>query len=108
MSCPRTSVVSLFTQSSRLRLQLAEASPSIALNLTLFDAPTGASGTLGRHIATSGPYSDAISGVLIDKVTLLPGRYLVVPSTYKPGVLASFKLIMYSTVSGVQLSPMKR
>ncbi|KAI0753163.1 hypothetical protein C8Q80DRAFT_1097736, partial [Daedaleopsis nitida] len=96
------------TAQLKLRLQLAESEPSIALNLTLFNATTGSSGTLGRHIATSGPYSDAISGVLIDKVSLQPGRYLIVPSTYKPGVLASFKLIMYSTVSGVQLSPTKR
>ncbi|TFK84241.1 cysteine proteinase [Polyporus arcularius HHB13444] len=90
----------------KLRLQLSEPSPSIALNLTIFNTSTGS--TLGRHIATSGPYSDVISGVVIEKLTLQPGRYLVVPSTFKPGVLAGFRLIVYSTASGVQLSPVER
>ena len=47
----------------RFRLQLAAPSPSLALNLTLFNPPAGA-GALGRHVATSGPYSDAIAGVI--------------------------------------------
>lgn len=92
----------------RVRLKLAEPSPSIALNVTIFNTSTSTTSTLGRHIATSGPYSDAISGVFIEKVSLQPGKYLVVPSTYKPGVLADFKLIVYSTVSGVQLTPPKQ
>ncbi|TBU31057.1 hypothetical protein BD311DRAFT_657405, partial [Dichomitus squalens] len=91
----------------RFRLQLAEPSPSIALNLTVFNLPIG-TGALGRHVATSGPYSDAISGVVIEKLTLQPGKYLVVPSTYKAGVQAAFRLIMYSAVSGVQLVPRKK
>ncbi|KAI0690918.1 hypothetical protein C8T65DRAFT_87074 [Cerioporus squamosus] len=90
----------------KFRLQLSEPSPSIALNLTVFN--TSAGSTLGRHIATSGPYSDSVSGVVIENLTLQPGRYLVVPSTYKPGVLAGFRLVVYSTVSGVQLNPAKR
>ena len=93
----------------RFRLQLAEpsSSSSVALNLTVFNPPTGA-GALGRHVATSGPYSDAISGVVIEKLALQPGKYVVVPSTYRAGVQAAFKLIVYSTVSGVQLVPMQR
>ncbi|RPD57666.1 cysteine proteinase, partial [Lentinus tigrinus ALCF2SS1-6] len=90
----------------KFRLQLSEPSPSLALNLTVFNTSTGT--TLGRHVATSGPYSDALSGVVIENLTLQPGRYLVVPSTYKPGMIAAFRLIVYSTVSGVQLSPVKR
>ncbi|KAI1791151.1 hypothetical protein LXA43DRAFT_1082820 [Ganoderma leucocontextum] len=91
----------------RFRLQLAAPSPSIALNLTVFNPPAGA-GALGRHVATSGPYSDAISGVVIETLSLQPGRYLVVPSTYKAGVQAAFRLIMYSTASGVQIVPIKK
>ncbi|TBU43387.1 hypothetical protein BD309DRAFT_991045 [Dichomitus squalens] len=90
----------------RFRLQLTEPSPPVALNVTVFNLPTG-TGALGRHVATSGPYSDAISGVIIEKLTLQAGKYLVVPSTYKAGVQAAFRLIMYSTVSGVQLVPRK-
>ncbi|EJF55966.1 hypothetical protein DICSQDRAFT_175357 [Dichomitus squalens LYAD-421 SS1] len=90
----------------RFRLQLTEPSPPVALNVTVFNLPTG-TGALGRHVATSGPYCDAISGVIIEKLTLQAGKYLVVPSTYKAGVQAAFRLIMYSTVSGVQLVPRK-
>ncbi len=90
----------------RFRLQLAAPSPSTALNLTVFNPPAGA-GALGRHVATSGPYSDAIAGVVIETLSLQPGRYLVVPSTYKAGVQAAFRLVMYSSASGVQLVPIK-
>ncbi|PIL33578.1 hypothetical protein GSI_04201 [Ganoderma sinense ZZ0214-1] len=91
----------------RFRLQLAAPAPSLALNLTLFNPPTGA-GALGRHVATSGPYSDAIAGVVIETLALQPGRYLVVPSTYKAGVQAAFSLVMYSSVAGVQIAPVKK
>ncbi|KAM5543052.1 hypothetical protein V8D89_003436 [Ganoderma adspersum] len=91
----------------RFRLQLAAPSPSLTLNLTLFNPPTGA-GALGRHVATSGPYSDAVAGVVIETRSLQPGRYLLVPSTYKAGVQASFRLIMYSSVAGVQMAPIKK
>ena len=90
----------------RFRLQLAAPSPSTALNLTVFNPPAGA-GALGRHVATSGPYSDAIAGVVIETLSLQPGRYLVVPSTYKAGVQAAFRLVMYSSASGVQIVPIK-
>ena len=69
-------------------MQLAAPSPSLALNLTLFNPPAGAGG-LGRHVATSGPYSDAIAGVVIETRALQPGRYLPVPSTYKAGAEAA-------------------
>ena len=91
----------------RFRLQLAAPSPSLALNLTLFNPPAGA-GALGRHVATSGPYSDAIAGVVIETRALQPGRYLVVPSTYKAGAEGAFRLIMYSSVAGVQIAPIKK
>ncbi|RPD57684.1 cysteine proteinase, partial [Lentinus tigrinus ALCF2SS1-6] len=90
----------------KFRLQLSQPSPSLALNLTVFNTSTGS--TLGRHVATSGPYSDALSGVVIENLTLQPGRYLVVPSTYRPEMIAAFRLVVYSAVSGVQLSPVKR
>ena len=92
----------------RFRLQLAAPSPSLALNLTLFNPPAGAGAALGRHVATSGPYSDAIAGVVIEPRALQPGRYLVVPSTYKAGAEAAFRLIMYSSVAGVQIAPIKK
>ena len=94
---------------TRLRLQFAAPCPSASLNLTVFNAPAaGARASLGRHVATSGPYSDAVSGVLIEQLTLQQGRYLVVPSTYNTGVEAGFRLIVYSNVAGVQVVPVQR
>ncbi|KAG8750128.1 cysteine protease [Ceratobasidium sp. 428] len=71
-------------------------SPAPALNLTLFERnPRGA---VGRQVATSGPYSDAVSGVLLPKTTVPPGTYLFVPSTYYPGVFAGFQIVVYSAM----------
>ncbi|KAH9855926.1 hypothetical protein C2E23DRAFT_723547 [Lenzites betulinus] len=81
----------------RFRLQLARAHPTASLNLTIFHASAGA--TSSTHIATSGPYSDATSGVVIPQTTFQPGRYLAIPSTYNPGIQAGFVLIVYSTAA---------
>ncbi|KAI8978288.1 hypothetical protein BD414DRAFT_495116 [Trametes punicea] len=85
------------------RLQLARSPPTASLNLTLFKILAMARS--GAIMATSGPYSDAISGVVIPQMTLQPGRYILVPSTYSPGIQADFVLVIYSTVSGVQVTP---
>ncbi|KAI0369024.1 cysteine proteinase [Pilatotrama ljubarskyi] len=93
------------TSHLQFRLQLAKSSPTASLNLTIFDASIGmASNT---HIATSGPYSDARSGVVIPQRTFQPGRYLAIPSTHSPGIRTDFVLIVYSTVS-VEVIPAKR
>jgi calpain-7 len=75
--------------------------PSIPLNLTVFPGPTH---NLGRHVATSGPYSDALPGVAVPETAITAGTYLLIPSTFRPGAQAHFKIIVYSTVGGVQLS----
>ncbi|KAH9889397.1 hypothetical protein C8Q73DRAFT_653542, partial [Cubamyces lactineus] len=90
----------------QFRLQLTKPSPAASLNLTIFNAET--TSVSGTHLATSGPYSDAISGVVIQQTTFQPGRYLLVPSTYNPGILTDFVLIVYSTVSGVRVLPSAR
>ncbi|KAI0669613.1 hypothetical protein C8Q78DRAFT_1070706 [Trametes maxima] len=90
------------TSQLKFRLQLVRPTPTASLNLTMFNTSAGA--TSGAHIATSGPYSDAISGVVIPLTTFQPGRYIAIASTYNPGVLAGFVLIVYSTVS-VQVTP---
>lgn len=68
----------------------------MSINATLFRLNGN---RLGQHVATSGPYSDARSGVVTPQVVLQPGRYVVVPSTYNPGLEASFKLVVYSSES---------
>ncbi|KIK39167.1 hypothetical protein CY34DRAFT_770204 [Suillus luteus UH-Slu-Lm8-n1] len=82
------------------RLQLLARAPGVSTNLSLFPS---SSTNLQRCIASSGPYSDALSGVDIPKRNISPGKYYLVPSTYHAGVQAQFRMIVYSTVSGVEV-----
>ncbi|KIK22314.1 hypothetical protein PISMIDRAFT_102567, partial [Pisolithus microcarpus 441] len=80
------------------RLHLTSGSPSTTLNLSLFPAVDPFSSN--RPLASSGPYSDALSGVDIPKRTLRAGKYWLVPSTWAAGVQAKFKLVVYCSDSG--------
>ncbi|KAF5375558.1 hypothetical protein D9615_009157 [Tricholomella constricta] len=86
----------------KIRLQLLRPFTPTSLNITIF--PASSDGALRRHIATSGAYNDAISGVVTPQISLGPGKYWAVPSTYNPGVEAGFQLFVYTTVSGVRIS----
>ncbi|EEB93679.1 hypothetical protein MPER_07629 [Moniliophthora perniciosa FA553] len=81
----------------QIRLQLDKPQTSTSMNVTIYPASQGI--TPDRHISTSGGYDDALPGVITPMTILSKGRYWIVPSTYNPGVQASFKLIVYSTVS---------
>ncbi|KAF8608405.1 cysteine proteinase [Ceratobasidium sp. AG-I] len=85
------------------RLQIISKPPLLssapALNLTLFERSI--QGTPGKQVATSGAYSDAVSGVLLPSTPVRPGTYLFIPSTYYPGVLSGFQIIVYSTAGTV-------
>lgn len=70
-----------------------------ALNLTLFERTI--QGTPGKQVATSGAYSDALSGVLLPGTSVRPGIYLLIPSTYYPGVLAGFQIMVYGSAGTV-------
>ncbi|KAG8738243.1 cysteine protease [Ceratobasidium sp. 414] len=86
--------------SARLQVTSKQAvSPAPALNLTLFERTPR--GTPGKQVATSGAYSDAVSGVLLPRATVRPGTYLFVPSTYYPGVLSGFQIVVYSAAGTV-------
>ncbi|KAI0691496.1 hypothetical protein BC835DRAFT_1431695, partial [Cytidiella melzeri] len=91
----------------KIRLHLATPDSSIALNVTLFRSTPRH--TLGHHVATSGPYADAVCGVVTPQMTLPSGSYFVVPSTYNPGVQAEFKLLVYTSANGavVELTHVK-
>ncbi|KAG2055542.1 cysteine proteinase [Suillus hirtellus] len=80
------------------RLQLLSRVPGVSTNLSLFP-----SSNLQRCIASSGPYSDALSGVDIPKRSISPGKYYLVPSTYHAGVHAQFRIVVYSGVSGTEV-----
>ncbi|KAB5593816.1 calpain-like protease palB [Ceratobasidium theobromae] len=85
---------------SSSRLQMISSpplSPAPALNLTLFER--NAQGLPGKQVATSGAYSDAVSGVLLPNISLRPGTYLFVPSTYYPGVIGDFQILLYATTN---------
>jgi calpain-7 len=75
--------------------------PAVPLNVTLFPGATSGTG-LGRHIATSGSYSDALPGVSLPETQLAAGSYVLVPSTFRPGVQARFRIIVYSSVGGLR------
>jgi calpain-7 len=87
-----------------VRLQLGEHTSSVPLNVTLF---AGTTSTLGKHIATSGTYSDAMPGVVTPQTSLAAGTYLLVPSTFRQGTEARFRIAVFSTASGISLSRKK-
>jgi calpain-7 len=49
-----------------------------------------------REIVTSGPYSDAVCGVAIEETKLEAGKYLIVVSTFEPGILVDYTIDVYS------------
>jgi len=87
----------------KMRLQLLQPSSSVSLNLTLFHLSSD-SKSIGKHIITSGPYSDTISGVVTPQVSLSPGTYLLVPSTYHPAIQIGFRLIAYCSTANVNIT----
>lgn len=56
----------------------------VPLNLTLFQRASGS--TLGNQIATSGPYSDTVSGVSFGKSKVCSGVYSLVISPWQKGM----------------------
>lgn len=62
----------------------SKPSSPIPLNITLFKRHTGS--TLGDQVATSGPYSDAISGVNFNKTKVPSGVYSLVISPWQRGM----------------------
>ncbi|KAF8627516.1 hypothetical protein AX15_004392 [Amanita polypyramis BW_CC] len=88
----------------KLRLQLIHPSTTASLNVTFYPAPASSEPNYHikqKHVATSGPYDDAICGVATPQVSLNPGKYWAVPSTYMPGVKAEFRLVVYTSVKDV-------
>ena len=71
------------TYSARLFLPNSTAT-DIPLNLTLFNRSEG--GQIGDQVATSGPYSDTVSGVRIPRLKLEAGVYVLVPSAWGAGM----------------------
>ncbi|KAL7417396.1 hypothetical protein BDY24DRAFT_374743 [Mrakia frigida] len=60
--------------------------PPLPLNLTIFHPPPSptSKSPLGAEVLTTGPYDDAVCGVVTPRKRLEKGRYLVVVSTYGP------------------------
>ncbi|KZT69626.1 cysteine proteinase, partial [Daedalea quercina L-15889] len=84
----------------KVRLQLLDTIPPASINVSLFQLKD----TRNLLVESSGPYSDGVAGVATPQVTLQPGTYHVVPSTYNPGLLRAFRLIFYSGTT-VRISP---
>jgi calpain-7 len=91
---PVHSPVSLgLTPRSRLHLPEPLGHP---INLTVFRR--NKDGALGEQVATTGPYSDTLSGVCIAKTKLEAGIYLFIPSTYDKGMEGTWTLNVWSDV----------
>ncbi|PCH36605.1 cysteine proteinase [Wolfiporia cocos MD-104 SS10] len=89
----------------KARLTLSEPAPPVSINVTIYQRKTPhAPATV---VATSGPYADALAGVATPQAALQPGAYVVVPSTYHPGVQRAFRLTIYST-SPVRAAPTRQ
>ncbi|KAJ6491676.1 hypothetical protein C8R47DRAFT_976286 [Mycena vitilis] len=88
----------------KIRLQLTRPKAPAALNVTLFPAPAQGTTALGRHLVTSGAYDDSVGGVATPQIALGVGKYWAVPSTYAPGVLSAFQLVVYSTAARVSVA----
>ena len=85
----------------RARLQLASRATNVALNLTVFawDLQTR---TLSRQIATSGAYTETVSGALVSETRLGQGHYVLVPSTYVAELCMDFRVTVHADVAGLK------
>ncbi|KAF8905038.1 hypothetical protein CPB84DRAFT_1845125 [Gymnopilus junonius] len=92
-----------------IRLQLLQPSTPNALNVTVYsNSQNNIKASLGqRHIATSGAYDDTIAGVATPQTTLGVGKYYMVPSTYNPGTQAAFRMVVYSSISNIRVTPVQ-
>ncbi|KAK2467728.1 hypothetical protein APHAL10511_000023 [Amanita phalloides] len=85
----------------KLRLQLLNPATMASLNITLYPTPLSSEHRNQTHVATSGPYDDAVCGVATPQVSLNAGKYWAVPSTYMPGVKGEFRLVVYTSVMDI-------
>lgn len=86
----------------RARLQRLDASSSVAINLAMFVATT--SGEINLELTNSGDYSEAVSGVLIQRTAVSAGEYILLPSTYIANFETGFQILFYSSIGGVETS----
>ncbi|KAG0267423.1 calpain 7 [Mortierella polycephala] len=80
-----------------VRLQTPEINnPMPKISITIFERLD--EGVLGREVCTSGPYTSVPQGAATEPTTLLPNQYgyLVVVSTFEPGIAGKFVLYAYS------------
>ncbi|KZT22492.1 cysteine proteinase [Neolentinus lepideus HHB14362 ss-1] len=87
----------------KVRLQLTQSSSITSINISLFRDSSPP-----QLLLSSGPYADTICGVITPQISLAPGNYFLVPSTYEPGFRTPFRIIVYCTTSGVAVSRRKR
>ncbi|KAF9485226.1 cysteine proteinase [Pholiota conissans] len=93
------------TMQLKIRLQTTQTSNAIAINVTIYPVHKDVITSLTRqgHVATSGAYDDSIAGVATPQVTLGAGKYYIVPSTYNPRTIVGFRMLVYSSISGIQV-----
>ncbi|CAK5284399.1 unnamed protein product [Mycena citricolor] len=93
MQNPRLELKTEVPNDIMIRIQLVQRPQVTPVNVTVFPASL----SLGQHVMTSGPYSDSLAGAITPKVRLAAGQYWILPSTYSPGVVGSFHILIYSS-----------
>ncbi|TFL06986.1 hypothetical protein BDV98DRAFT_557061 [Pterulicium gracile] len=88
----------------KIRLQLPNPSPTTYINVSIY-RPFHTASALGEPLASSGTYVNTSSGAVTTQTQLAAGTYWIIPSTFTPGTLEAFKLLVYSSIRdvGIQL-----
>lgn len=81
---------------SRPYTNLALFSASASANSNSSESRHGPVRISGRDIASSGPYADHVCGVTIEGARLDAGKYVLVASTFAPGLEGDFQVFVYS------------
>jgi hypothetical protein len=88
---------------TRLRLQFVDPGIRIPIRLSVLPEPRTGSASQGlSHL--SAEWSDANSGVVIERSRCLAGKFLIVPSAQRGSTGKRFSLIVYSTVCPVSVT----
>jgi calpain-7 len=84
------------TLTARVRLQAKPGTTVLPINITLFKNSHSREETPTEEITTSGQYRESVYGVRITQFRIAQGSYLLVPSTYSPGLRGDFEMSVWS------------
>lgn len=75
------------------------------IKVSLYDSLAGSfAGPRASTAVVTTSWSDAISGVVTERIACLPGNYVIVPSTSRAGFGKRFSIFVYSDACPVTLT----